>query len=79
MAKLLYVGTHGVDDPTKAGLVFVLANGAKSAGHDPSIVLAGDATMVMNEDIAENTAPVAFPPIKEIMAATIANGTPIGV
>jgi hypothetical protein len=32
MAKLLYVGSHGGEDPTRAGLVFVGANGAKEAG-----------------------------------------------
>ena len=32
MAKLIYVGSHGVEDPTRAGLVFVGANGARDAG-----------------------------------------------
>ena len=79
MSRLLYLGSHGVDDPTKAGLVFVLANGAKNAGHDPGIILAGDATMLMNDAIAESTAPVGFPSIKEIMATTIESSLPIHV
>ena len=47
MARLLYVGSHGVEDPTRAGLLFVGANGAKEAGHSPLIALVGDAVLLM--------------------------------
>ncbi len=36
MAKLLYVGSHGGEDPTRAGLVFVGANVARGLGMRPS-------------------------------------------
>jgi len=31
MAKLLFAGTHGVEDPTQAGLVFLATKGGKEA------------------------------------------------
>jgi len=48
-AKLLYVGSHGVDDPTHAGLVFVGANGARDAGHEATVALIGDATLFIRQ------------------------------
>ena len=79
MAKLLYVGTHSTGDPTRAAMPFVAANGAIEAGHEPSIALLIDGTLLMKDVITENITPVAFPPLKEIMGATIANKTLIYV
>ncbi len=79
MAKLLYVGTHGVEDPTRAGLVFVAANGAKEAGHTPLISLAGDAVLLMKDAIAANTVPVGWPAVKELMATSVSHGIPLHV
>ena len=79
MARLLYVGSHGVGDPTRAGLVFVQANGAKEAGHDAVIALVGDGVLLMNETIAKNTVPVGWPPVKELMTPSISHNIPIHV
>ncbi|MGH7363493.1 MAG: hypothetical protein ACREJ7_06540 [Candidatus Methylomirabilales bacterium] len=79
MARLLYVGSHAMEDPTRAGLVFVYANGAKEAGHNPVIALAGDAVLLMKETIAANTVPVGWPPVKELMAASVSHGIPLHV
>ena len=79
MAKILFVGTHGTDDPTRAGLVFVGANGAKEAGHEPIIALLGDATFLMKDTIAAATVPVGWPSVKDLLATAIANGTQIHV
>jgi len=79
MARLLYVGSHAMEDPTRAGLVFVYANGAKEAGHNPVIALAGDGVLLMKDTIAANTVPVGWPSVKELMAASISQATPIHV
>ncbi len=79
MARLLYVGSHSVDDPTRAGLVFVGANGAKDAGHEAVIAFVGDGVLLMNETIAKNTVPVGWPPVKELMATSISHNIPIHV
>ncbi len=70
MAKLLYMSTHGTDDPTRASLAFIAANGAKEAGHEPLVALLIDGTFLMKDTIVESITPVGFPPLKEIMATT---------
>ena len=35
--KFLYIGSFGSEDPTKADVAFVMAKGAKEAGHDVEI------------------------------------------
>ena len=77
MAKLLYVGTYGSNDPTKAGLVFRAANGATRAGHEPVVALMGEGVLLMKDDIAASTAGVGLPSVKELIATAVANGTAI--
>ena len=79
MAKILYYTTHGTDDPTRAGLAFVGANGAKEAGHEPVIGLLAEGTYLSKEGISSVVVPVGFPPVSELMAIAIKNGTPIHV
>ena len=50
--KFLYIGSFGSEDPTRAGLTFVMAKGAKEAGHDVEIALQGDAVVLFNEAVA---------------------------
>jgi predicted peroxiredoxin len=79
MATILYVGTAGSDDPTRAGLPFNFALGAVEAGHQPQIFLAGEAAYLMKEDVATAVMPVAMPPLREMMDAAVAKGVPIFV
>jgi predicted peroxiredoxin len=69
MAKLIYVGTHGPDDPTKACMPIHLAvNGAVEAGIDAEINLAGDAAVLIQNQYLSAVIPVGFPPLKDLMA-----------
>jgi predicted peroxiredoxin len=79
MATILYVGTAGSDDPTRAGLPFNFALGALEAGHQPQIFLAGEAAYLMKEDVAAAVMPVAMAPLREMLDAVIAKGVPIFV
>ncbi len=79
MATILYVGTAGTDDPTRAGLPFNFALGALEAGHQPQIFLAGEAAYLMKEDVAAAVMPVAMAPLREMLDAVIAKGVPIFV
>ncbi len=79
MAKLLYFSTNGSESPTKAVLPFLGANGAVEAGHEAQIVLFGDAVVVMKDAVANSIVPVGWPPLKDMMATTIKNKTPIYV
>ncbi len=48
MARLLIIATHGSEDPTKAGLAFLMAQGAVEGNHKPEVILAGDASVPPN-------------------------------
>ena len=77
MASELFIGLHGSEDPTKATLPFLMANGALDAGHQAAIVLLGDAVVLMNSIVADNVQGVGFPPLKEVMAKVFAAKVPI--
>jgi predicted peroxiredoxin len=77
--KILYQGTAGFDDPTRAGMPFHMAGGALEAGHKAAIVLAGDASIVMKTAVAEGLYPPGMPPFKELLAKVVTGNVPIYV
>ena len=79
MATILYVNTYGSDDPTRTSLSFVSALGAIEAGHQPQIVLKGEATFLMKDYIVEQIHGVGWPPLKDLMPQVIGHGVPIYV
>lgn len=79
MAKILYYGSAGSDDPTRAGFPFNFALGAKEAGHEPEIFLAGEATYLMKDVIVQEVYPVAMPPVREMLKKVIEHKIPIYV
>ena len=79
MAKILYLGTAGSDDPTRAGLPFDFALGALDAGHQAEVVLAGEATYLMKATVADAVVPVARPPVKTLIDEVVAQQVPIFV
>ena len=79
MARELFIGTHGSEDPTKATLPFLIGGGAIDAGHEPAIILVGDAVVVMQDAVAESVQGVGFPPLKELVDKVVENKVPIYV
>jgi predicted peroxiredoxin len=80
MAKLIYVATHGPDDPTKACMPFHLAvNGAAEAEIDVEINLAGDAAALIQDVNIETLVPVGFPTLKELYQSAKDKGVKIFV
>ncbi len=79
MAKILYLGSNGSENPTKSVFPFILANGAVEAGHQAEVQLFGDAVVLMKDAVANSVVPVGWPPLKDIMATTISNKVPIYV
>lgn len=79
MAKELFIGMHGSEDPTKATLPFLMAGGALDAGHEPAIILLGDAVVLMNDAVADSVQGMGFPPLKELIAKSIEHEVPIYV
>jgi predicted peroxiredoxin len=79
MAKLLFIGTSGSENPTKSVLPLLSAIGAIEAGHQTMVSLVGDAVVMMKEAVANAVVPVGWPPYKEVLAKVIANKVPIYV
>ena len=74
MATILYIGTSGSDDPTRATIPFHAARGAVEAGHVPAVVLVGEATYLLKDSIAANVQGFGVPPVKELMDFLISEG-----
>jgi predicted peroxiredoxin len=79
MAKILYVGTHGTDDPTIATFPFLLAKGAIDVGHQPSITLMGEAAPLIKDHIAQQVQGIGIPPLKELVEFLIGHEVPVTV
>jgi predicted peroxiredoxin len=75
--RFLYIGSHGFEDPTRAGLTLLMAKGAKEAGHDVEVALQGDAVALFNETVAQNVQPVGLPSVKELLAFCRDNKIPV--
>jgi predicted peroxiredoxin len=79
MARILYLGTAGSHDPTRAGLPFNFAMGALDAGHQAEIFLAGEATYLMKDSVLGAVQPVAMPALKEMLDELVAQNVPVYV
>ena len=79
MARELFIGTRGSEDPTKATLPFLLSSGAIDGGHEPAIILVGDSVVVMDSTVADSVQGVGLPPLKELLAKVIEHKVPIYV
>ena len=77
MARILVVSTHGSEDPTRAGVAFIMAKGAVEAGHKPEILLAGDAAVLARKVVAESVLPVGLPPLKELAQFAVEHNVPV--
>ena len=79
MAKIVFFGSHGSENPTKAVFRFLYANAAVEAGHEARIGLIADAVVLMRDAVANSVVPVGWPPLKELLATAIKNKIPIDV
>lgn len=77
MGKLLYVGTYGSDDPTRATMPFIAASGALDKGHEPGIVLMGESVYLGNDEVVDSLHGVGFPPLRQLMDKILEHGVPI--
>ncbi len=75
----LFYGTHGSEDPTKAVIPFLSANAACDEGFEAEVFLIGDAVDIIKESVIDKVVPVAWPPLKEILATTVKHRIPLYV
>jgi predicted peroxiredoxin len=67
VAKILFVATHGAEDPTRATFPFMEAKGAVEAGHETGIILMMEAAPLIKDHIAAQVQGVGVPPLKELI------------
>jgi len=79
MSKILLISTHGSENPTRATLPWLVAKGALEGGHQPQIVLSGDAAILAQRTVAENVQGVGIPPLKELIAFALEKHVPVFV
>ena len=79
MTTILYTSTYGTDDPTRATLPYLGALGAVEAGYEAQILLMGEATFLMKDELAGQIHGVGWPHLSELLPKVIENGIPIFV
>ena len=66
--KILYIGTHGGEDPEKASMPFVMACAALAMDIKASVCLQGNGVYLARKGYADNVLPSGgFPHIKELL------------
>ncbi len=75
--KLVYVITHAEDNPEKAIIPFVLANGAMAMDVDVSIILQSNGVLLAKKGYAEKINHAGFDPLKKLMDQYIQAGKKI--
>lgn len=74
MATLVYSSTTGSNDPTRATLPYILANGAVEAGHSAEVFLTGEAVYLMKDEVANAVVPMGWPAFNEHFQKAVASG-----
>jgi predicted peroxiredoxin len=77
LGTILCVGTRGWRDPNCAAFPFAAALTALAAGHQPQIVLMGDATALLKDGIAERVPGGDWPPLGMLLERVIAHDVPL--
>ena len=78
--KIAYLVTSGTADATRASIpLHLAANGSLEVGHEPSVVLAGDATELLLTDNAEQLEGLGVPPARDLLAKLREHAVPVYV
>jgi len=65
----LYMVAAGASDPTRASIPLHLAvNGSLEVGQTVAIILAGDATELVKEEVRDRVEGIGVPPVRELLA-----------
>lgn len=77
MSKILYIGTFGSDDPTRATMPFLAASGALDQGYEPVIFLIGEAVTLAKDTVVDSLQGVGLPPLRKLVDKAVSNGVPV--
>jgi predicted peroxiredoxin len=80
MPGLLIVAATGPTDPTRASIPFHIAvNGARPAGTQVAIALAGDAAELIKPDVIANVVGLGVPPLRDLLDKCLDQEVPVYV
>ena len=79
MARILFVATHGTEDPTRATFPFMEAKGAVDAGHETGVILMMDAAPLIKDRVAAQVHGVGVPPLTELMEFLVRHNVRVSV
>ena len=78
--RILYVGTTGASEPTKASIpLHIAANGSVETGQECAVVLVGDATELISREVADRMEGVGIPPARDLFRKLLEHGVPVYV
>ncbi len=73
--KIVMIGTHGAEDPVRATLPFVVANGALAMDVKAVVILQGlSGVQIAMKGANEHVFAAGFPPLKELMDSFLDQG-----
>ncbi len=72
--KIVYIVTHGAENPEKASLPFVLANAALAMEVEAVVALQGTAVTLAKGDCMQHVFAAGLPPLKELVDNFMAQG-----
>ncbi len=72
--KIMYIGTHGGEDPERASLPFVLANAARVMEVEAVVVLQGAAVFLAKKGYLQHVHSSGFAPLQELVNSFIEAG-----
>jgi predicted peroxiredoxin len=72
--KIVYVLTHGVEDPERCTFPFVLAGAAMAMDVHCTVVLQGSAVFLIKKGILEHIKVPGLKPLKELVEEFLQNG-----
>ena len=77
---LLIVTAAGPEEPTRASVPFHIAvNGAKPAGTEVAVALAGDSAELVKPDVIANVFGLGLPPLRDLLDKCLDHEIPVYV
>ncbi len=78
--RILYLAATGPADPTRASIpLHLAANGSGDVGHETQVVLAGDATELLQSGVRDELEGVGIPPLRDLMTKLAEHEIPVFV
>jgi predicted peroxiredoxin len=74
MGRFLAQATHGLDDPERATLPFIVANVAASADQETIVLLTIEGVWLATKGYAERVHHEGMPPLREVVSSLLASG-----